>query len=179
MEKKMNKKITIKNGDEINEGIFIISDKSYTFPFTSSSYKREKEYVRGNKSYNSIGMIELDLCFGSYDTEKALKGLEIESDFEPRTSYADDITEYRSNIGKLVRGNITPTKDKINAYCFNEVRKQIPRGLVDLIEQTNFEFVVEPIVRLGDETFNRTYAIYGHKLVIRSPDLFNAEVKIE
>ena len=54
----MNKKITIKNGNEINDGIFIIEGKSYKFPFTSSSYKREKKYVRGNNSHSSVGLIE-------------------------------------------------------------------------------------------------------------------------
>ena len=88
----MNKKITIKNGNEINDGIFIIEGKSYKFPFTSSSYKREKKYVRGNNSHSSVGLIELDLCFGSYDTEKSLKRLGIESEFESRILYADSIT---------------------------------------------------------------------------------------
>ena len=59
----------------------------------------------------------------------------------------------------------------MEVYCFDEVKKQIPNDY--------FEFEVEPIIKLGDETFNHTYAIYGHKLVIKSQYLFNAEVRIE
>lgn len=175
----MKKKISIKNGDVTNKGTFTIDDKIYTFPFTSSCYRREKVYIRGDRSHRSTGAIELNLCFGSYDVKKALQKLGIESNYRSRTSYEHCIQQYRKNIGKLVRKGIPPTKDEIDIYCFNEVRKQIPKGLADLIEQTDFEFVVEPMVKLGDETFNHAYEIYGHNLVIASSDLFDTEVKIE
>ena len=178
------KRITIKNGEEINDGtltngIFTYEGKSYQFPFTSSSFKREKRYLRGVKRYDSIGTIELDLCFGLSNTKEALKKLGIESNYQSRTYYEHCVIESRKNIDKLVRGNITLPQDKVRLYCFNELKRKIPNDLVDLIEETDLEFLVEPIVTLGDEIFNRTYAIYGYKLVMRSKDLFDAEVKIE
>ena len=175
----MKKKINITNGDETNDGTFAIDGKIYTFPFTSSCYRREKVYFRGDKSYRSKGIIELDLCFGEYKTKKALQKLGIKSTYQSRTSYEHYIQQHQRNISELVRGSITTFRDKLDLHCFAEVKRQIPNGLVDLINETDLEFVVEPRVSLGDETFNREYAIFSHNLVIRSKDLFDAEVRIE
>ncbi|MEK6840912.1 MAG: hypothetical protein AABX79_03085 [Nanoarchaeota archaeon] len=175
----MKPKIKVRNGDNAKEGLFIIDGITYTFPFTSSAYRRERIYIKGKNIHVSSGIIGLSPCLEIGNVRKALKNLGIKSEFQSTSRYEYSVAKYRKNIGELVRDSISPINDSIDAYAFREVKRRIPRGLIDFIRQTSFEFTVEPNIKLGDETFNHSYAVYDHKLIIKSPILFDAEVVLE
>ena len=181
----MIEKIIIENGktlnDKVQDGKFIVvgnTSHEYKFPFTSSSYTKEKEYSKGLNQYKRLGVIRLNV--------QMLKGLSMENTFEElgmeNTSDSHFICgntwkRYFEEIGDVIRGKIQSGSSILNKHLIDRIRKQTPPDLVRLIKENDFEVMTEPIVILG-YPLNDQYAIYGYNCVIKSPQLFDTDIEI-
>jgi len=185
MKNKMIKKIIIENGkesnDKVQDGKFIVvgnTSHEYKFPFTSSSYTKEKKYYRGLNQYEQLGIIRLNV--------QMLKGLSMENTFEElgmentsdsRRIWGNTWRRYFEKLGDVIREKIQSESSILNKHLIDRIRKQTPPDLVRLIKENDFEVMTEPIVNLGYPSNDR-YAIYGYNCVIKSPQLFDTDIEI-